>query len=279
MLTLLAFLTCFALTCSGTLIFSCIPVSASWDYSVRMDPSTKCFSNRTFGDIGLFNSIVNIITDIVFAVIPVPIILRLQVNKKTKFSLIIILSLGFFACAAGIIKARLQAIAFETPDHLFENRFHVWFVIELCLGILAASLPTLKPLFAAVLEGTRSRLATRSRSHATGGPSRASRLRSHTGPNAFPEPADVIEMQRHAKGGSATGMTTTDATSVAGSADGDGGKPSFNLHVTCGRADVEEREQWDSISGARSGSEERLHNPAAGIYKRVEMTHVSEAAK
>ncbi|KAM0720281.1 hypothetical protein Q7P37_004417 [Cladosporium fusiforme] len=270
------FLACFALACTGTLVFACTPVAASWDFTIRSDPNTRCFSYRTFGNIGLFNSIINIITDVVFVVIPIPIVLRLQVNQATKVSLILVLSLGFVACAAGIVKARLQATAFETPDQGFQNLFHLWFVLELCLGILAASLPTLKPLFTAVLEGTRSRLGTIRRSRGTdeayGGPNPRSRSRPQADAYSFPAPTDPIELRRHKKGSSTTGLTTTDAASVADSSDVDFGKLPYNVHVTGGPR-AEDTEPWDSITAARYGSEERLHQPATAIYKTVELTH------
>lgn len=87
-------------------------------------------------------------------------------------------------------------------------------------------------------------------------------------------------MRHHRKANSSTGLTTIDAASVAGSSDVDTGIPPYNVHVTGGlAAAVEDREQRDSNSTARYGSEERLHQAAAGIYKRVELTHVSEVAK
>lgn len=131
-----------------------------------------------------------------------------------------------------------------------------------------------------MLEGTRSRLGTKSRSRGTAeayaGLSRTSHLRPQTDPNSFPEPREDIEMRHHKKGSSITGLTTID--SVTGSSDADTGKPPYNVHVTGGPV-AEDRDQWDSIATARYGSEERLHLPATGIYKRVEMTHFSEIAK
>ena len=55
------------------------------------------------------------------------------------------------ACAAGIVKAHLQTIYFANPDRFWRDDFIAWNSIELCLGILAASLPPLKPLFSALL--------------------------------------------------------------------------------------------------------------------------------
>lgn len=200
-LTSVGFLTCFALACSSTLIFQCTPIAAAWDFRLRLSPGSHCFPTRTYTFIGLWNSIINIITDILFAVIPIPVVLKLKVNKRTKVTLIAVLSLGFVACVAGITKAHLQVSAISTPDAAFENSFQIWYMLELCLGILAASLPTLKPLFAAALDGTSSRLNTRSRSRTTVAVlTHASRLGALIGPNTFPEPADAIHLGHYKKG-------------------------------------------------------------------------------
>ena len=111
-----------------------------------------------FSSIGLFNSIINICTDFLFALIPIPIIYKLQVNQRTKITLGFILSLGLVACASAIVKAHLQTTFLSNPDRYWDDGFMVWNMIELCLGIIAASLPSLKPLFKSVLESTRTAL-------------------------------------------------------------------------------------------------------------------------
>lgn len=51
---MVVFLVLFTISCAGTLIFSCIPVSAYWDFAERK--TAKCFSNATFTGIGMYNS-------------------------------------------------------------------------------------------------------------------------------------------------------------------------------------------------------------------------------
>jgi hypothetical protein len=242
-------------------------------------PGTRCFSNRTYSFIGLFNSIINIITDLLFAILPIPVILKLQVNKRTKLSLIVVLSLGFIACIAGIIKAHLQVTFIETPDSAFENKFQIWYMLELCLGILAASLPTLKPLFAAVLDGTRSRIGTHSRSRGTAGahaaPSHSSRV---CGPTPFPDPTEGVDLDHYSKVNVAMGTTLVETSSVAASSDFDRSKSHYDVRVSGGMT-MEDSDQWESLEPTRSGSQERLHYPRSGIFKRVELSHRSEAAR
>jgi hypothetical protein len=107
------------------------------------------------------------VTDVLFATIPIPLIWKLQLNTRTKISLIAILSLGWFACAAAIIKAVQQFNVLNEPDWTVNDSFNIWNYIEFTIGIIAASLPSLKPLFISILEGARA-ITTGSRTKGTG---------------------------------------------------------------------------------------------------------------
>jgi hypothetical protein len=66
--------------------------------------------------VGVFNSSVNIATDLIFALIPIPMVWKLQVNQHTRIGLAVILSLGLFASAVAIYKTPMQANFFEETD-------------------------------------------------------------------------------------------------------------------------------------------------------------------
>ena len=105
-----------------TILFSCIPIRASWDRAG--EPNAKCFSNAVFTDIGLFNSIVNILTDVLFASLPVTVVWNLQVNTRTKLSLLAILSLGYlFAVPTKSMKrANSYAVLARPPSWKLSSR-------------------------------------------------------------------------------------------------------------------------------------------------------------
>lgn len=127
--------------------------------------NAKCFSGKTFSRIGLMNAgswtgfsllqlphtnstptVVNITTDFILAIVPIPLIWKLQLNIQARISLVAILSLGFFAAIAGIIK-QTNANLFRDPEPYVKDTYTIWNFIELYVGIIAASLPALKPLF------------------------------------------------------------------------------------------------------------------------------------
>lgn len=96
-------------------------------------------------------------------------------------------------------------------------------------------------------------------------------------PTSFPEPMDAIHLG-HYKKGSGSSATLVQASSVTDSSDVDAGKSPYNVHVT-GGAMTEENEQWEAIEPTRCGSQDRLHHPRSGIFKRVELSHTSEIVR
>ncbi|OWY44915.1 uncharacterized protein AALT_g3780 [Alternaria alternata] len=115
-----------------------------------------CLSVSTFSQIALFNSIVNIATDFLLALLPIPVIFSLQVQIRIKIMLALVLSLGTFASVAGIMKAHVSKTILNDPERFVHDTFSMWNFIELDVDILAASLPTLRPLFNRFLEAARS---------------------------------------------------------------------------------------------------------------------------
>ncbi|MCJ1316300.1 hypothetical protein MMC15_001621 [Xylographa vitiligo] len=157
----IAFLIAATLVAAMTLIFSCVPPAANWDPTLL--PTAKCFSVGTFTAVGLLNTSVNIVTDVLFVVLPIPVIWGLQLNVRTRITLIGVLSLGTFACIASIIKLSIQINILSTPDQTRDDSYNIWNSIELSVGIIAACLPSLRPLFKNLLETTRSYTGSRNR--------------------------------------------------------------------------------------------------------------------
>ncbi|KAI9050571.1 hypothetical protein LZ554_005732 [Drepanopeziza brunnea f. sp. 'monogermtubi'] len=141
----ITFLVFFTIASTSVVIFSCTPIRATWD--IMNEPDAKCFSKETFTALGLTNSIVNIMTDVLFATLPIPVVLKLQVNMQAKVSLVLILSLGYFACTCAIVKTNIQVHILDNPNIWREDAFFMWGSAEFYTGILASSLPTLRPLF------------------------------------------------------------------------------------------------------------------------------------
>lgn len=73
---------------------------------------------------------------------------KLNVNTRTRFSLLGVLGLGVFACAAAFIKVGYLVNYGKVGDLLWDSRnITIWTAMELNIGIVAGSLLTLRPLF------------------------------------------------------------------------------------------------------------------------------------
>lgn len=89
-----------------------------------------------------------IATGVFFAVvISVPLFYNLNVNRRTRVSLIAVLGLGLFACAASIIRTVYLYNLGSYSDWLWDSRnFSIWHVVELNTGIVVGSLSAIRPL-------------------------------------------------------------------------------------------------------------------------------------
>jgi len=100
---------------------------------------------------------------------------KLQVNFRTWVTLICILGIGVFACAAASVKVSYLPNYGKEGDLLWDSRdITIWTAVELNVAITAASLPCLKPLFKKLL-ATSSKYGRGSSYDAAGGTDRKSR--------------------------------------------------------------------------------------------------------
>ncbi|KAH8728711.1 hypothetical protein GQ44DRAFT_608860 [Phaeosphaeriaceae sp. PMI808] len=166
---MLIFIVVYTIGSVFSIIFQCWPVQAGWDFNLRPPKGTaKCYAPDIFKNIGVFNSSINIATDLLFALIPIPMVWRLQVNLRTRIGLAVILSLGLFASAIAIYKTPMQYNFFKVKDWSGKGAYYyIWQQVEMHIGIMAACLPTLKPLFASFFGQIRT--FTKSRASGSGG--------------------------------------------------------------------------------------------------------------
>lgn len=144
-----AFLIIYTAVCFMTIVFQCKNLAVLWDFGVN----TTCWTATTLRGLGYTNSSLNIFTDVLFAVLPVPMLWNVQINPRTKVSLICIMGLGVFACAAATVKLSFLVNYGKTGDFLWDSaNLTIWTVTECNTGIVAACLPCLKPLFKRILE-------------------------------------------------------------------------------------------------------------------------------
>lgn len=173
-----------------------------------------------------------------FATLPIPLIWKLQLNVRTKISLIAVLSLGWFACAAAIIKAVQQWHVLTDPDWTVNDSFNIWNYIEFTVGIIAASLPSLKPLFNWALETARA-ITSGGRSRGTGKP-------GYKGPNSL----GYNNMADQSSKSIALHSLTSRGDTTPGSSKGP-----YNVRVTTNHhhhTGLADKEAWDMVRAKNS---------------------------
>ncbi|KAF5618743.1 integral membrane protein family [Fusarium sp. NRRL 52700] len=100
---------------------------------------------------------VSVLTDLLFALLPILILWNVRLNWKVKTAVAGILSLGILisATAAAIVKITYISNYGKHGDFLFDSSdLTIWTTVEICVAIIAACIPCLKPLFKAVLHGS-----------------------------------------------------------------------------------------------------------------------------
>ncbi|KAG8164749.1 hypothetical protein KVR01_005024 [Diaporthe batatas] len=135
-----------------TVFFQCTPLEFTWDHSVV---GGKCIPARDLKFAAFFNSGVSLLTDLVFALLPVPILWSVQLNWKVKLAVSAVLALGIFASVAAVVKMTYLSSYGSHGDFLWDSTdITIWTTVEICTAIIAASIPSLKPLFRAILGGS-----------------------------------------------------------------------------------------------------------------------------
>ncbi|GAB7336585.1 hypothetical protein MBLNU13_g09847t3 [Cladosporium sp. NU13] len=134
-----------------TVFLQCRPLRLVWDGSV----DGHCLPAAHLKFAAYFNSSVSVLTDLLFALLPGPFLWRVQMNTRTKVVVTVILSLGIFAMASGIVKITYLGNYGKHGDFLYDSfPITIWTTVEICTAIIAASAPCLKPLFRSLLQSS-----------------------------------------------------------------------------------------------------------------------------
>ncbi|GAB1312629.1 hypothetical protein MFIFM68171_02839 [Madurella fahalii] len=141
----------------GTVIISfaqCRPIEAFWDRSVN----GNCWPPYVQQYTGFTQGSVCSLVDLILALFPSTMFWNLKMKWKQKIALSSLMGLGVFAMIASIVKTvGLKALT-ETEDLTYAMaNLAIWWTLEAYLVLIAASVPTLKPIFKTKKGQTRDR--------------------------------------------------------------------------------------------------------------------------
>ncbi|KAI4675672.1 uncharacterized protein J4E88_007706 [Alternaria novae-zelandiae] len=148
--TAAGFMTAFSFSVFLAQLFICTPVSRVWDIEAQPD---GCINAAMFM---VISGAINVVTDIVLLIFPLPLIWVIKFNKRQRTALAVILSIGVIPVIASTMRL-CEIVMSDSPirpgSTWQEVDFSwgwswvpVWSQIEVDIGILAASLPSLSPL-------------------------------------------------------------------------------------------------------------------------------------
>ncbi|KAL1594622.1 hypothetical protein SLS60_010383 [Paraconiothyrium brasiliense] len=133
---------CWALQTILIAFLICRPISYNWD---QVNQTGTCGDlTAAYVSIG----IVDVITDIIIFIIPLPLISKLKMRRSTRFATMGLFALGVFTVAAGAARTgMIYHTRFDPTDPEGPTMNLIWAAVEPCVAIVVASLLVTKPLF------------------------------------------------------------------------------------------------------------------------------------
>ncbi|KAJ3955279.1 hypothetical protein N0V92_008194 [Colletotrichum tropicale] len=141
----------FCTVCTGVVFFfvtllQCQPISFFWEqYTGATDG--HCINMDVIIALTYLYSAFSVICDFTFAILPIILIWKLKMDRKTKIALIPIMAMACIASAAVVVRMPFVK-DFKNIDFLYATvDIAIWSTTEQGLAITAGSLATLRPLF------------------------------------------------------------------------------------------------------------------------------------
>ncbi|KAK1986841.1 hypothetical protein LZ30DRAFT_240947 [Colletotrichum cereale] len=135
--------------CTGVVFFfvtllQCQPISYFWNQRTQ---EGHCVPIDVIIALTFLYSAFSVICDFTFAILPIVLIWKLKMNRKTKLALVPVMAMACIASAAVVVRMPF-VLDFKNPDFLYATvDIAIWSTTEQGLSITAGSLATLRPLF------------------------------------------------------------------------------------------------------------------------------------
>lgn len=126
--------------------FQCNPPNYFYDQVRGL--SGSCMAIDVIPNVATGHSVIGGLCDIVFALLPIAMLWTVQLNKRAKVVVAVLLGMGVVAGIALFVRIPYIKVLAISPDFLFETQdVAIWSVLEPSLGIIAGCVATLRPLF------------------------------------------------------------------------------------------------------------------------------------
>ncbi|OBT41709.1 hypothetical protein VE00_07821 [Pseudogymnoascus sp. WSF 3629] len=140
--SLLVVVTLYSLITVFLAAFTCYPVHFFWDANA-VGPHT-CLDQKS---LWFANASLNIVSDIVVLICPMPALRKLQLPKRQKIGVMLVFALGGVTVIMSVLRLHSLYIISISTDVSWDNvGASTWSMVELNTGITCACLPMLKSL-------------------------------------------------------------------------------------------------------------------------------------
>ncbi|UQC78929.1 uncharacterized protein CLUP02_04408 [Colletotrichum lupini] len=130
--------------------FQCRPVPTYWEDGPRT--LEKCWPSRVIYIMTIAATVINTSADFVFGALPWFIVRSMNIPVGTKIVVVCILGLAAVGSTATIVRAFYIPTLLDGEDFLYgTSNFAIWSTVEPGIGIVAASIATLRPLYQMML--------------------------------------------------------------------------------------------------------------------------------
>ncbi|KAL1622590.1 hypothetical protein SLS56_008701 [Neofusicoccum ribis] len=133
-------------------IAQCHPLAYTWNKTI---PGGQCHNPLIVQRISTGVLALNIATDWMCALLPIPLLWNVQISTNAKAAAAALLGLGVFASVCAIVRLKLVSGLTATDDYFFHlGPIVVWAFTEAGVGMIAANVSTLRPLFRILANGS-----------------------------------------------------------------------------------------------------------------------------
>ncbi|PSR89050.1 hypothetical protein BD289DRAFT_366386 [Coniella lustricola] len=128
-------------------VLQCRPTSLFWLRYSDNAPDGTCLDASVVSDCFYGYSAISCWTDWTYSILPIFLVWNLQMSKRIKVSVVLILAAGVIASSATIVRFPYLHTLTEVDDFLFATAdVAIWSTVETGIGITASAVATLRPL-------------------------------------------------------------------------------------------------------------------------------------
>ncbi|KAK8069943.1 hypothetical protein PG994_006559 [Apiospora phragmitis] len=138
----MAFITSYTIGLFFSFIFSCNPMSRSWNV---LETEGSCINQAA---LYIATAVANIVSDVILFVLPIPLVIKLHMPRMQKIGLFFVFAIGSTTVVTSIIRTAILPGMLNSPDQSWAISFAtMWIIIEANLLVICGNMTTLRRFF------------------------------------------------------------------------------------------------------------------------------------